>query len=195
MDLKTTTFVGRNIALLHAAAEMVPPAGRLRILEVGPGLAVRRLGRLSAPGRPFRRTFKGIETLARRLPLPDRWYENYESGEIIEAFGRDRVDLTILDINPRSLAVIKEQLAPFPVTTLVANLAVIDPDAANLAGRFDIVIALATLGRIQPVPRPRAAAALIACAKRGGLIVENEFVLGTFGPVERTKHPHIYRRP
>ena len=194
MDLKTTTFVGRNIGLLHAVAAMVPPAGRLRILEVGPGLAVRRLGRLSAPGRPFRGMFKGIETLARRLPMPDRWYENYESEEIIAAFGRDRVDLTILDINPRSLAVIKDQLAPFPVTTIVVDLAAMDPTAIGLAGRFDVVIALAMLGRIQPVPRPRAAAALIACATPGGLIVENEFVLGTFGPVERTKHPHIYRR-
>lgn len=195
MDLKTTTFLGRNVELLHAVAEMAPSASRLRILEVGPGLAVRRLGRLSAPGRPLRTLFKGIETLARRLPLPDRWYENYESQEIIEAFGRDRVEMTILDINPRTLAVIKDQLAPFPVTTIVVDLSAMDPEATGLAGRFDIVVALAMLGRIQPVPRPRAAAALIACGKSGGLIVENEFDLRTFGPVARTEHPHIYRRP
>ncbi len=195
MDLKTTTFVGRNVGLLQTAADMVPRAGRVRVLEVGPGLAVRRLGRLAAPGRPFRTIFKWAETLARRLPLPDRWYENYESEEIIAAFGRDRVDLTVVDINPRSLEIIAGQLAPFPVATIEADLGTFDPQAAGLAGQFDVVIALAMLGRIlQTEPRLRAAATLIALARPGGLVVENGHDLRKFGPVEATSHPHIYRR-
>ena len=195
MDLKTTTFVGRNVGLLQTVADMAPKATRLRVLEVGPGLAVRQLGRLASPGRPFRTMFKGIETLTRRLPLPDRWYENYESGEIIATFGRARIELTVLDINPRSLAVIREQLTPFPVATIVADLAAMDPGEIGLAGKFDVVIALAMLGRIQPAPRPTAAANLIACARPGGLVVENGFDLTAFAAVERTSHPHVYRRP
>lgn len=194
MDLATTTYAGRHRDLLERLAALAP-AGRIRVLEAGPGLAVRGLGRLAARGTPGRLLFKSIETLVRRLPLPNAAYENYETEDLLAAFGRDRVNLTLLDINPRSLAVIEANLAPFPVTAVTADLA----DAAltrrpELARPFDIVIALATIGRIPVERRAAAADNLVRLARPGGLVVMDTGHVIPGGPIEATDREHIFRR-
>lgn len=194
MELQTTTYAGRHRLLLERLASLAPK-GRLRILEAGPGLAVRGLGRLAARGVPGRPLFKAVETLVRRLPLPDGAYENYETREILDAFGRDRVDLTLLDINPRSLAVISGNLAPFPVTTVTADLA--DPALAlrrELAAGFDVVIALATVGRVPETLRAAAAENLVRLTRPGGLIAEDQGYVAPGNAAIATGLEHVLRR-
>lgn len=194
MDLATTTYAGRHRRLLGRLASLAP-AGRLRILEVGPGLAVRGLGRLAARSVPGRAVFKGIETLVRRLPLPDGAYENYETEDLLSAFGRDRLDLTLLDINPRSLSVIAANLAPLAVTTVTADLA--DPALTlrrEFAHTFDVVVALATIGRIPEGRRPAAAANLARLTRPGGLVAEDTGLTAAAGLVQATDCEHVYRR-
>ncbi|MCW5715100.1 MAG: class I SAM-dependent methyltransferase [Bauldia sp.] len=194
MDLGTTTYAGRHRRLLEGLAALAP-AGPLRVLEVGPGLAVRGLGRLASRGVPGRAVFKGLETLVRRLPLPDGAYENYETEDLLAAFGRGRVDLTLLDINPRSLAVIAANLAPLRVTTVNADLAdAALPRRPELAGRFDVIVALSTIGRIPEERRQAAADNLVRLARPGGLVAEDT---GRFagGPLQRTSCENVFRRP
>jgi len=194
MDLATTTYAGRHRRLLERLATLAPP-GRLRILEVGPGLAVRGLGRLAARGAPGRAVFKGVETLVRRLPLPDGAFENYETEDLLEAFGRDRVDLTLLDINPRALSVVAANLVPFAVTTVRADLA--DPALPahrELARPFDLVVALATLGRIPEGRRAAAALNLVRLTRPGGLVAEDTGLTAAGGLVRATDCEHVFRR-
>lgn len=194
MDLRTTTYAGRHRSLLDRLAALAP-VGRLRILEVGPGLAVRGLGRLASRGVPGRAVFKGIETLVRRLPLPDGAYENYETEDLLAAFGRDRVDLTLLDINPRSLVVIAANLAPLPVTTVTADLA--DPELPlrrELASRFDVVVALATVGRLPEGRRTAAADNLVRLTRPGGLVSEDTGRVAVGGVLQATDCEHVFRR-
>lgn len=195
MDLRTTTFPGRNLSLLAEARRLAPRAEPLRILEVGPGLAVRGFGRRTAKGTVFSGLFRRAEMVLRRLPLPDAWFENYETEEIIEAFAPTVIDLTIADINQRTLAIIARNLGGQPISTLVLDLT--EEDAARrqgLAGRFDVVIALSTIGRIDRARRNAAAKTLIETAKPGGIIVENGHNLTTVGGVEITGFDSIYRR-
>ncbi|MCC6735303.1 MAG: class I SAM-dependent methyltransferase [Bauldia sp.] len=194
MDLRTTTYAGRHRHLLERLAALAPK-GPLRILECGPGLAVRGLGRLSSRGVPGRPLFKGIETLVRRLPLPDGAYENYETGELLAAFGRDRVDLTLLDINPRSLAVISANLAPYRVRTVIADLA--DPATPlrrELEGGFDVVLALATIGRIPEPRRDAAAENLLRLTRPGGLVVEDTGRIARSDAASATEAEFVFRR-
>lgn len=194
MDLKTTTYAGRHRGLLANLAAIAPD-GPLRILEVGPGLAVRGLGRLAARGVPGRSVFKGIETLVRRLPLPDGAYENYETEDLLAAFGHQRVDLTILDINPRSLAVIAGNLAPLKVATVTADLS--DPALGrrhDLAGSFDVIIALATIGRIPPERRAAAALNLVLMTRPGGLVAEDTGLVSAIEGMTATGCDQVSRR-
>lgn len=194
MDLGTTTYAGRHRGLLASLAAIAPD-GPLRILEVGPGLAVRGLGRLAARGIPGRSLFKAIETLVRRLPLPDRAYENYETEDLLAAFGRQRIDLTILDINPRSLAVIAGNLAPLRVATVTADLS--DPALArrsDLVGSFDVIIALATIGRIPLERRAAAALNLVRLTRPGGLVAEDTGRVATIAGMTATGCAQVSRR-
>ncbi|MGV8838681.1 MAG: hypothetical protein ACWA6X_00090 [Bauldia sp.] len=194
MQLQTTTYAGRHKRLLAQIASLAPP-GRLRILECGPGLAVRGLGRLSSRGVPGRPLFKGIETLVRRLPLPDGAYENYETGELLDAFGRDRVHLTLLDVNPRSLTVISANLAPYRVATVTADLA--DPATPlrpDLADGFDVVIALATVGRIPDDRRDSAAQNLLRLTRPGCIVVEDTGRIGRSSEATTVGIEHVFRK-
>ncbi len=197
MDLETTTFRGRNLPLLHAARDALGAQSgqRLRILQVGPGLSVRYLGRWQTPGTPFRPFFKGLETLVRRLPMPDGWYENYESAEILEVFGSDRVDLTVVDINPRVVEIVAANLLPAKVETHAGNFG--DPARGwrrRLGGPFDVAISLTVLHRIaSPEWRRTAVADLVALTRSGGIIAENSQDYSGFPEIVRLA-PALYRR-
>lgn len=195
--MRTTTYRGRHTELLRVAAALIarPKDRRLRVLEVGPGLAVKAFGRRAGYGTPGRALAKAAETLVRRLPLPDSWYENYESEDILEAFGPADTALTILDVNPRTLRVIASNLAGRGIVTVPADLA----DAAladhqALKDRFDVVVALATVGRIAPGQQARAVDNLIALTLPGGLVIEDGYDLARRGPVERCADGAIYRK-
>ncbi len=196
MELQTTTHRGRNLALLRAAAGLVDIGDRpIRVLQVGPGLAVRYLGRLSGADAPLRPLFKGIETVLRRFPLPDSWFENYESGEILEVFSPRTVELTILDINPRSLALVSNHLSTVDVATLVGDISQEGLASQHgLTDWFDLVVALSTVSRVPEAARNSAAANLIESSAPGGLIVENTIDLQPIGGVEATNYDSIYRK-
>lgn len=195
MELRTTTYQGRHVALLERAASLVarPPGRGLRIVEAGPGLAVKHLGRMARLGSPLRPVAKGIETLVRRLPLPDSWLENYETAEIIAAFGSD-ARVTVVDINPRTVAILGRRFASRGVTGVNADLA--SPDFLATAGLtlpYDVAIALSTLGRIPPERQAAAARNLAAAVAPGGLVLEDMVDMTLHGPLEPLGGG-IYRR-
>ncbi len=197
MDFETTTFQGRNVRLLAAARDALgaTEGRRLRILQIGPGLSVRYLGRWQAEGSLLRPLFKGTETLVRRLPLPNSWYENYESAEILDTFGRERVDLTILDVNPRVVEIVAANLLPTRVSPFAGNFG--DPAVdwpARLGGDFDVVVALAVLHRIaSPDWRRRAVADIAAMTRPGGVIAENTQDFAGIAGIVRLA-PALYRK-
>ena len=109
MDLKTTTRPRRSVAAFHVLRSLLrqPPGGHpLEILNVGPGLAVKYLGRLSAEAVPGWDFFRRIEAGVRRVPMPDGFFESYETGELLTALAGLPVRLTVTDINPRVVRVV-----------------------------------------------------------------------------------------
>ena len=170
MDLGTTTYSGRHSKLLKDAAELVMKPGErpLRILEIGPGLSVRWLGRVGGKPAFVRAILKGVETAVRRLPLPDSCFENYESDEILTAFGRQRSELSLMDINPRPLRVIGQNPKIPLASKLTADLTKLQLEPSHPQFEaFDVVVALTTLARI-PVDGRSLAAANVAAMTRGG---------------------------
>jgi hypothetical protein len=171
VDLKTTTGPQRHPTLLQAVAQQLPPQAQIRVLEVGPGLVLKRLGRWAGPGSPLKPVVKVIETFLRRLPLPLGWYESFETAEIIAALdpsGAGRLSMTVADINPKPLLAVKHQLGP-GVDCVNVDI------AGDLAGRlpaesFDVVVALTVISRIPLERRPAAVRNLTHLAKPGGLI-------------------------
>lgn len=195
MELQTTTYKGRHVALLERAAALVTrPDGRgLCIMEAGPGLSVKYLGRMARVGSPVRPVAKGIETVVRRLPLPDAWLENYETVEIIAAFG-PRTAVTVVDINPRTVGILGRRFASRGVTGIRADLAsAAFLETPGLAAPFDVAIALSTLGRIPPHRQAAAAGNLAAAVAPGGLVLEDMIDMTAHGRLEALG-AGIYRR-
>ena len=174
MDLGTTTYAGRHSKLFKDAAELVVgPGGRpLQILEIGPGLSVRWLGRVSGKPAFIRIILKGVETVVRRLPLPDSCFENYESEEILTAFGRQRSELSLMDVNPRPLRVIGQNPKIPVAAKLTADLTALQLEPGHPQFEaFDVVVALTTLARIPVDKRARAAENIAAMTRRGGWVL------------------------
>jgi hypothetical protein len=196
MDMKTTTFPDRHTRLLRAAAEEDRRSDRVRVLEVGPGLVLRRPAMKAQLGTPLRRIARYPENLLRRLPFPDSWYESYETWEIVDAFDPQRTGralVTVVDINPKPLRIV-QRMHGDSVTCIRADIA---GDLRDIApSGFDVVIALAVVGRIPPTLRPRAKKNLVGLTSPGGLIATTADA--TFDEdgvhVERLGFPGLYRR-
>ena len=189
MELKTTTFPQRNFAGFREARRLLElaPGQTITVLQAGPGLAVRFLGRLGGAWRL-------LERVVRRLPLPDSFFESYETADLLGAFDGIDVRLTIVDVNPRPLNVIAGQLRSADLRTIIVDLgAPLSPQLAPLAGTFDMVVAMAVVGRISPKERrQRAAANLAMLARQGGLIFANQGDFSSSGCV--LVGPAIYRK-
>ena len=174
MDLKTTTRPRRNVSLFPRIVPFLPPrpAGEpLRVAEVGPGLAVKYLGRLTASDRPLWDFFRRLESGVRRLPMPDVFFENYETRELIEALAGIPFELTLIDINPKVVRVVRRNLPQHPIQGVLANLGERHPAVlAPLAGTFDLVVALAVAGRVSGAS-DIAAANIASLARPGGILI------------------------
>ena len=199
MELQTTTHRGRSLGTLRAAASLVDIDDRaIRVLQVGPGLAVRYLGRLTGVGVAGRPFFKGLEALVRRLPMPDALYENYESAEIVDVFGPRAVELTVIDINPKSLKIVSASLTPFgiAVTPVVGDITEVGfVERLRLTERYDVVVALNMVLRVADKLKDRAAANLIAAAAPGGVLVENSLSQQRLRGLQSTSYTAVYRKP
>ena len=175
MDLKTTTLPARHTELFRQARSLLA-AGHgkapLHVLEAGPGLAVKYLGRLSARSVPANDIFKRIETGVRRVPWPDAFYESYEPGDLLRALDGLPVRLTVLDVNPRVLRVISRLPLQQPVKTVRADLSQAEPESLKpLYGTFDLVVAMAVIGRVKWHGRDNARTNLRRLARLGGIIL------------------------
>lgn len=189
MALNTTTFPRRNVVGFGQVRELLEPlAGRsLSILEAGPGLAVRYLGRFHS--------LRPVERLVRRLPLPDTFYESYETDDLLQVFSGADIRLTLLDVHPRPLRVISAQ-SPASVRTIVADLGAPMPAAlGQLKGSFDLVVALALIGRIATEQqRKLATETLASLVKPGGLIFANQGDFAAAGCVPSHGLRAIFRK-
>ncbi|MFQ5439177.1 MAG: hypothetical protein ACE5DK_10170 [Paracoccaceae bacterium] len=195
LDVKTTTFVNRNLKLFQFVADQVlDPASRgLRVLEIGPGMAVRGMGRYNHFGKW--RPVKRLETAIRRLPLPLGCYENYETEEILGVFSRFSPRLTVADISRKSLDVIRRNIENGLEETVELDLTDNGSDALNgLQHRFDLVICLATIVRIPQDLKPRAIRNLAGfCAPGAVVITEQDMTAEGLKPI--TGHARAFRKP
>jgi hypothetical protein len=175
MDLKTTTRPNRHTTQFQTARSLLEAARLERpidVLEVGPGLAVKFLGRLTDERNPGWDLVKRIESGIRRIPMPDVCYENYETRELLEALRGFPIRLTILDVNARVLRIVKGMHSDVPIETVVADLGVRGSAAlADHYGRFDLVVAQAVLGRVRRTVRDIARDNLVSLARPGGLLL------------------------
>lgn len=172
--MKTTTFPGRHTGTIRrTAAAIEAPAPR--VLEIGPGLALRPFGSLMRRGSWTRPVAKWAESALRRLPWPDRWYENYETSDIIEAFAPRPVRLTLLDINPRPLSVVPANFPGVAITAVQADLGSprLLADHPELRGAFDLVVCMCTIGRLPHAARPMGLANVIAMVRPGGMLISD----------------------
>jgi hypothetical protein len=179
LDFKTTTRPFRHAAALRQASALLgdrPSGAPLHILEVGPGLAVKGLGRMLTPATPPRRILRAAETFLRRVPMPDRCFENYETLELLQIFAAWPVRLTLIDINPRVLRIIGANLRDVALDTRTADLSLADnPTLAALSGSFDVTVAFSILSRIPTIAgREVAVAHLRNMTRPGGLILAND---------------------
>jgi SAM-dependent methyltransferase len=187
MDLKTTTSPRRRAQVFANLRGVVqaPPSGRpLEVANVGPGLAVKYLGRLAAMDRPGWDLFRRLESGVRRVPMPDAFYENYESIELAAALGTMPFRLTLIDINPRVLRVAAQGVSGHKVETVAADLG--EERSVRLApyrGKFDLVVAFAVIGRVRERLRQNARDNVASLVRPGGLLLGGEIGGVDFAPV------------
>lgn len=171
MDVKTTTYPARNVALLKAAADSMRQRP-IAIVEVGPGMVLKGLGTRFRPRQFLWPAVKVLETLLRRVPFPDSWYDSYETSEILGVFdpgGSDRVTVTVVDINPKPLRVIRRKLGAAAVACRNLDIAG-NEIGADLKGAFDVAIAFAAIERVPVNRQGLAAGNLVGMLKVGGLL-------------------------
>ncbi|MEJ0013501.1 MAG: class I SAM-dependent methyltransferase [Bauldia sp.] len=175
MDLKTTTSPRRRANIFNTLQRFVeaPSSGRpLEVANVGPGLAVKYLGRLSAIDMPGWDFFRRIEAGVRRVPMPDAFYENYETMELVAALRNIPFRLTLIDINPRVVRVAAQGVRGHKVDTVVADLG--EERSVRLApyrGKFDLVVAFAVVGRVRDRLRENARDNVGRLVRPGGLLL------------------------
>jgi hypothetical protein len=140
--IPTTTRPRRSdFRPLRAFLESRIGKSQFEVLDVGPGLAVKYIGRLCAEDVPGWEIFRRAETAIRRLPLPERWFESYEPGEILEALDGLPVHMTVIDIVP---LVVRTVARSYPaVDAMMGDLKTFAPGR-----QFDAVVARHMLGRI-----------------------------------------------
>jgi hypothetical protein len=197
MDLKTTTRPRRRKAEFTLLRQFVkaPPSGRpLEVANVGPGLAVRYFGRLAASDFPGGDLFRRIESGIRRIPLPDAFYENYETAELVAALGDIPFNLTLIDINPRVVRVVARNMSGHHVDHVLVDLG--EERSARLApyrSKFDLVVAFAVVGRVKEKGRDAARDNIRSLIRPGGLLVANQdLVTEEFSRLG--EHKGVYRK-
>jgi hypothetical protein len=177
MRHKTTTRPRRNTRSITALAEHFQSNNitRITLLDVGPGMAVKYIGRLSAIQHPFdvfRRFEVGLRAI---LPLPVSAYESYEPNEILQIFEEHmgiQVEISLLDIDVTVLAVAWNQLGVRARSLIPADISVFPNESLiEYAGRFDVVIAQTVLSRIKTAQgRFNAARNLVSLSRPGGIL-------------------------
>jgi hypothetical protein len=175
MDLKTTTRPKRSTAEFEALRRIVkaPSSGRpLEVANIGPGLAVRYFGRLTATSIPGWQVFRRLESGLRRIPMPDFAYENYETSELIAALGDIPFNLTVIDINPRVARVVTGNTRRHSVQAVLADLG--EERSVRLApyrGKFDVIVAIAVIGRVKQKAQENARDNVRSLLRPGGILV------------------------
>ncbi len=199
MDLKTTTRPRRRTENFRHLRDLLPPRRPgdppLTVANVGPGLAIKFFGRLSAADIPLWEVFRRIETGLRRIPMPDAFYENYEAHELVAALDGVPFQLTLLDINPKVLRVAGRSLAAIAPRTVAVDLGKAAPPALRpLVGTFDVVVAFAVIARIPRHLAAPAAQNIRSLLKPGGILLGGEELLSPeWERVEGVKG--FFRRP
>lgn len=188
MDLKTTTRPRRHRAEFDALRRVVaaPPSGRaLEVANVGSGLAVKYFGRLSTEDVFGWDIFRHIDSGVRRIPMPDAFYENYETAEIVAALGDIPFRLTLIDIQPRVARVVARTMRGRSVDYVVADLG--EERSVRLApyrGKFDVVVAFAIAGRVKDKARDNARDNVRSLLRPGGIFVGGgDIAIGGFTPL------------
>jgi len=195
MDLKTSTWPRRHAEQLAQLHRLLPESADrpLAVANVGPGLAVRYLGRIANRNTVVGDLVRRFETAVRRLPMPDACFENYEATELAAALDGRRFHLTAIDINPRVVRIVVKALAP-NAAGVVADLGVANsPVLLQLRERFDVVFSFAMVARVRSAFADNARDNVRSLVRPGGLLVGGgEFGAGDIAPVEGIEH--FFRR-
>lgn len=194
MDPKTSTWPQRHAAELAELRRLLPAGNRrLTVANVGPGLAVKYLGRFANRKTVLAEIIRRFETGVRRLPLPDLCFENYEAVELAEALAERPFALTAVDINPRVVRVVVNALAPH-AKGVVADLGVAHaPALAPLRDSFDVVFSFAMVQRVPTGFAKIARENIRSLVRPGGLLVGGgDFSGGDVEPIEGK--PGFFRR-
>jgi hypothetical protein len=146
----------------------------INLLDVGPGMAVKFIGRLSSIRHPldlFRRLEVGLRAV---LPLPVSAYESYEPVEILRIFANEGVTINIsfADFDVTVLAVVWNQLGAKVKHLIWADLSVFPNETLTEHVRqFDVVLAQNIVSRIHSRQgRLNAARNLMLLSKPGGIL-------------------------
>ena len=188
MDLKTSTYPRRHqraFAALRTLIDQDSDGRVLKVANIGPGLAVKHLGRLAGRRSLVADIVRRIETGIRRLPMPDPCFENYETRELAAALNGLTFDLTVIDVNPRVVRIVQRSLGDRPVAGIVADLrAPSPPQLQPMAGAFDVVVAFAVVSRTGQ-GRGNAIDNIRGLVRPGGFLVgSGEFASGDYVAVE-----------
>lgn len=194
LDVKTTTFVNRHTQAFTTANDLLPADKQgISILQVGPGMAVKGVGRFNHLGKW--QIIKRLETALRRLPLPISFYENFETREILDIFAKHSPQMTVGDISPKSLNSIKYNYGDEIANTIQLDLGQdLAPGGVSSIGQFDVVICLVTVNR---VPRPlweQARNNIGNFTRPGGILITDQNMTSQ-GFVTSVEHRHVRRKP
>lgn len=167
MKLNTTTHQERNPDVLKAFVASVPP--NPTILQVGAGVSARGFGRITQKGTWTRPFSKPLETLLRKLPLPDIFFENYESKELLDLLiqRETQFDLIVCDINPRALRIIQQSIGvtPFPVSFKTQDITQWQPE-----NQYDGAVCINVFCRIAAEKRNQSVANIVSSLPVNGVL-------------------------
>lgn len=172
MEMRTTTHRERNTKGVQEFAEALPTGRHLNLLQVGPGASIKGFGGLTGKNSRMRWLAKPVETLLRRVPLPDNCLESYETLELLAALSRQQLDFDLLvcDINPRVLDIVSETVGPYNSVDYKEH----DIAQAPVPGNFDGIVCVNVLCRITDVLIPAAIQNLKTSTVSGGIILTQE---------------------
>lgn len=182
LNVKTTTYPERHTKKFEDACALFKKAKytKINILQVGPGMALRGIGRFNNIDNL--KIIKRLETGLRRIPFPVSCYESYEPKEVLSIFSDLNPQLTVADISQKSLDVVDKTVLDENLSTVNLDLTTSDTKQLNrLKNKFDLIVCLATVIRTGSMSNRRVACKNLNSFAKDKSIIISESGFSDFG--------------
>ncbi len=162
--------------VLERVSNKINPIETIDVLQIGPGVVHKNLEkviRLRKKRGVSVEVLKRFESVVRKLPLSEKHYNNFETGEIFELAERfhQKINLTVMDISSRVLEITNFLYHANDPDLILRD---ISKPVITYRNKYDVVLCMNVLVHVRnPFMLEHAEKNIKAQVKNGGYLISN----------------------